>query len=158
MRSFTREQWLPIGMEEAWAFFSTPRNLARITPAYMRFRIHEPFHDRPIHAGQRITYTVRPLLGFPLKWVTRITEVRAPYYFVDEQEKVPYAAWRHAHSFEDRDGGTWIRDDVRYAMPLGVLGRVVHGLIVHEKLQRIFDHRQASLRLLFPGPHEPICP
>lgn len=158
MRSLIREQWLPIGLEQAWAFFSTPRNLARITPGDMRFRIHEPFDDRPIHVGQWITYTVRPFFGFPLKWVTRITEVSAPYFFVDEQETGPYSTWRHAHSFEAGDGGTWVRDDVRYEMPLGVLGKVAHGLIAHDKLHRIFDHRRSSLRLLFPGTHQPVTP
>jgi ligand-binding SRPBCC domain-containing protein len=50
-------------VEEAWNFFSSPRNLAVITPPEMGFVIREPFDDKPTYAGQRITYTVKPLFG-----------------------------------------------------------------------------------------------
>jgi len=84
-----QEQVLPVTLEEAWSFFSTPRNLARITPPDMGFVIHEPFDDSPAHAGQRITYTVRPLFGIPLKWVTLIALAEGPYRFVDSQVQGP---------------------------------------------------------------------
>ena len=46
-----RTQFLPITLEEAWTFFSTPRNLALITPPDMGFVIREPFDERPAFAG-----------------------------------------------------------------------------------------------------------
>ena len=48
-----REQWLPIPTEQAWDFFSSPRNLAKITPGDMGFRIREPFEDTAMFTGQR---------------------------------------------------------------------------------------------------------
>ncbi|MBL8765616.1 MAG: hypothetical protein JNM07_15355, partial [Phycisphaerae bacterium] len=64
--------------------------LARITPADLGFEIREPFDDNPAHAGQLITYSVKPILGIPLTWVTRIDDVQAPHRFVDTQLRGPY--------------------------------------------------------------------
>ena len=40
-----REQFLPISLDEAWPFFSTPRNLEAITPDFLRFRITSAVPD-----------------------------------------------------------------------------------------------------------------
>ena len=45
-----REQWLPISIGEAWSFFSSPLNLAKITPDDMGFVIRQPFQDKPIRS------------------------------------------------------------------------------------------------------------
>ncbi|MCB0793316.1 MAG: SRPBCC family protein [Flavobacteriales bacterium] len=146
-----QEQVLPIPLEEAWSFFSTPRNLARITPKDMGFRIEEPFDDSPMYTGQEIRYTVRPLFGIPMKWVTRIDAVEAPYRFVDTQKEGPYRLWHHEHRFESVSGGVRMIDRVRYELPLGPLGRIVHRLFVRERLVNIFSHRRKVLQELFPA-------
>lgn len=145
-----RSQTLPITLEQAWAFFSSPRNLAHITPPDMGFVIHEPFDDRPTHTGQRITYTVRPLFGFPMGWVTRIAEVDAPYRFVDTQEKGPYKRWHHAHTFTAVENGVHMHDRVEYELPFGLLGELVHVLLVKRKLKAIFEFRRTTLERIFP--------
>ncbi len=104
-----REQFLPISLEEAWGFFATPRNLADITPPDMGFEIRQPFDGRPMYTGQLIRYTVRPLAGIPLQWVTRIDEVEPLHMFVDTQLKGPYKRWWHRHTFEAVQGGVLMR-------------------------------------------------
>ncbi|HRO98183.1 MAG TPA: SRPBCC family protein [Flavobacteriales bacterium] len=151
-----QEQVLPISLEEAWSFFSSPRNLARITPPDMGFVIHEPFDDSPAHAGQRITYTVRPLFGIPLKWVTLIALAEGPHRFVDSQIKGPYKRWWHLHTFEAVEGGVRMRDRVEYELPLGPLGELAHVMFVRKRLQQIFAHRRETLQRLFPGPARTI--
>jgi ligand-binding SRPBCC domain-containing protein len=149
-RTLTREQWLPIPIEEAWAFFSTPLNLAKITPRDMGFVIREPFDHGAIREGQLITYTVRPLLGIPLTWVTRIDAAEAPHRFVDTQLKGPYTRWWHEHTFMEKDGGTLMKDRVEYELPLGPLGELMHALVVKDKLKAIFDFRFRTLEQFFP--------
>ena len=145
-----RSQELPISVEQAWAFFSSPRNLARITPPDMGFVIHEPFDDKPTYSGQRITYTVRPLFGFPVGWVTRIAEVDAPHRFVDTQEKGPYALWHHTHTFTAVEAGVLMHDRVEYELPLGPLGELAHLILVKHKLKAIFEFRKQALERIFP--------
>jgi ligand-binding SRPBCC domain-containing protein len=149
MRTLQREQWLPIPVEEAWAFFSTPLNLAKITPGDMGFVIKQPFENKPIHEGQQIRYTVRPLFGIPLKWVTCIAVAEAPHRFVDVQIKGPYKHWWHEHTFIAKDGGTLMMDKVEYELPLGPLGELMHAWIVRDKLASIFDFRFRTLERLF---------
>ncbi len=148
-----RRQVLPITVQEAWAFFSTPANLARITPKSMGFVMRSPLPLGPLQAGQRITYTIRPVLRMPLTWVTLIEEVDEPRSFVDLQWKGPYALWRHRHSFTSLPEGTLMEDQVEYALPLGPLGQLAHRAFVRRQLQDIFDHRQTVLERLFP--HRP---
>jgi ligand-binding SRPBCC domain-containing protein len=146
-----RSHVLPITLDEAWSFFSTPRNLARITPPEMGFVIREPFDNAPAHTGQRITYTVKPVLGIPLTWVTLIEDVQAPRRFVDTQLKGPYARWWHLHTFEEVEGGVLMRDRVEYELPLGPLGELAHGIFVRKRLDDIFAYRRKVLEELFPG-------
>ncbi len=102
-----------------------------------------------MYAGQVISYTVRPLAGIPMTWVTEITHVNTPNYFVDEQRFGPYAFWHHQHFLKEVPGGVEMRDIVHYALPLGLLGRLANSLLVKNKLQKIFDFRHKKLESLF---------
>lgn len=147
---FEREQLLNTTLEDAWGFFSTPRNLARITPPSLGFRTEESFNDAPAHNGQLIAYTVRPLFGVPLKWVTRIEEVKAPFRFTDSQIKGPYRSWHHLHTFTEVPGGVQTKDRVEYELPFGRLGELLHAPLIRPRLNRIFDYRSRALGRIFP--------
>ena len=141
--SLTRSSSLPVSLQEAFAFFEDPRNLARITPPWLNFRITSP---EPIHMrkGAEITYMIR-WLGLPLNWKTVITEYEPPFFFVDEQAAGPYASWRHRHEFKPTEYGALVSDHVEYALPFGMIGRLAHALAVRRQLQQIFDYRQKAL-------------
>ena len=154
MHILEREQFLPIPLNEAWAFFSSPKNLGVITPPDMGFRIKEPFDDQPMYTGQCIRYTVKPMFGVPLTWVTRIDEVDRPHSFVDTQLKGPYKRWWHQHTFEVVQGGVVMRDRVEYELPLGPLGELAHRIFVKQRLKSIFEFRKVTLLKLFPSQKE----
>lgn len=145
---FATVQRLPIGLDEAWAFFSDPRNLERITPPEMRFEVTSPLPER-VYPGLIVTYRVRPLLGIPVTWVTEITHVRDGALFVDEQRMGPYRLWHHQHHFKAIAGGVEIRDIVHYAPPLGPLGPVLDALFVRRGIEAVFDYRRGILDGLF---------
>lgn len=141
-------QKLPISLRKAWDFFSDPANLKVITPSYMGFEITSG-GDRPMFAGQIIQYIVTPVAGIRTKWVTEITHVVEPEYFVDEQRFGPYALWHHKHFFREIEGGVEMEDIVDYKIPLGILGQAVHPFLVRPKLEEIFAFRQQKLIDLF---------
>jgi ligand-binding SRPBCC domain-containing protein len=145
-----REQWVPAPLDRVFAFFSDAGNLDTITPRWVGFRIVTP---RPIamHVGAHLEYRLR-LAGVPFGWRTRIVSWDPPAGFVDVQERGPYALWEHTHEFRPGEGGVWMRDLVRYALPLGPLGALAHRVAVRAALAAIFDYRFARIRELFGNP------
>ena len=150
MKIYTKTsfQKLPITIDQAWNFLSNPQNLAAITPDFMQFEI-ESGADRAIFPGQIIQYTVRPVLGIKIKWVTEITHVLNKQYFVDEQRYGPYALWHHKHFLKEIPGGVEMEDIIDYKIPMGILGQWMHPWLVKPKLDAIFNYRQHRLEKLF---------
>jgi ligand-binding SRPBCC domain-containing protein len=146
--SIQRKQKLPISLKEIWDFMSNPKNLAAITPSTMGFKTLSG-DDRKMFSGQIIHYTVTPVLGFKIQWVTEITHIVDNAYFVDEQRYGPYKFWHHKHFFREIDGGVEMEDLVHYKLPFGILGRFVHPFLVKPKLKEIFDYRENKLKELF---------
>lgn len=143
---------LPIPIAQAWDFVSDPRNLARITPPEMGFKVTSPLPER-MYAGMIVTYRVRPLFKIAVDWVTEITHVDEPHLFVDEQRFGPYRFWHHQHLFREIPGGVAMRDIVHYALPKRV--RPMAPFLVSPRLQVIFDHRRRVLEDLFGVYREP---
>ena len=144
-----RVQVLPITLSEAWEFCSSPRNLSKITPEHMGFEIQYISGGEKTYAGQIIRYRVQVLPGIKVHWVTEITHVQEPVYFVDEQRFGPYALWHHQHRFKEVPGGVEMTDEVNYAIPLGILGRLANFIFVGREVNRIFDHRFTTLEQYF---------
>jgi ligand-binding SRPBCC domain-containing protein len=143
---FEAEQVIPRPRATMFPFFADAFNLQAITPPWLDFRIVTP---QPIvmAVGTLIDYRLR-VHGLPLRWRTRIAEWNPPSHFADEQLRGPYRLWYHEHMFEPVQGGTRMRDRVRYAV-WG--GRLVNRLLVRRDIERIFAYRTAALRKLFPA-------
>ncbi len=138
-------QKIPISLETAWDFFSKPDNLKEITPKNLGFNIVSKHHGTKMYAGQIIEYTVRPILGIPLYWMTEITHVADHQYFVDEQRFGPYSMWHHQHHFKAIEGGVEMTDIVHYKLPLWFLGDIANTIMVKAQLRGIFNHRYKAV-------------
>ena len=143
-----KTQKLPISVDEAWEFLSDPKNLKIITPAKMSFDIISGA-DRPIYAGQILKYKVTPMMGIRTKWVSEIKSIVPKKYFVDEQLYGPYSLWHHKHFIREIEGGVEMEDIIDYKIPLGILGQMIHPLLVKPRLEEIFNYRQKKLVELF---------
>lgn len=137
------ESVLPLPREQVFAFFAAAENLERITPPELQFRIVTPL-PIAMREGALIEYRLK-LGGVPFGWTTRIASWEQPQRFVDKQLRGPYALWEHTHEFEDVAGGTRVTDRVRYRLPFGILGRLVHP-VVRLQLERIFAYRERAIR------------
>lgn len=142
-------QKIPVSLDTAWKYMADPRNLLSITPVSLNLKMTNEISGDEVYAGQVLTYTVKPLLGIPVKWVTEITQMERLKMFVDDQKKGPYKLWNHQHHFRSIEGGVEITDLVRYQLPMGILGNMAHGIIVKPKLKSIFQYRFQKINELF---------
>jgi ligand-binding SRPBCC domain-containing protein len=173
-----RRQVVPRVLEETFAFFAEPANLARITPPWLGFALvayQAPGHDTvqpvgrvgrgsrgsasshvaaeepdpiPMAEGLRLHYRIRPLL-IPQRWVSEISRWDPPRAFVDEQVRGPYRRWHHTHRFRAVGQGTEISDVVEYEIGFGPAGAVADALRVRRQLAAIFDYRERAVGQIF---------
>lgn len=138
------EIWIPRARTEVFEFFSRAENLQALTPPWLHFSILSP-GPIAMKAATRIRYRLL-LHGIPLRWESEITAWEPPHRFVDEQRRGPYRRWIHEHQFLEHDGGTTVRDMVRYSVAGGLL---VHRLLVVPDLDRIFEFRRQKIAEIF---------
>ncbi|MEI8105628.1 MAG: SRPBCC family protein [Actinomycetes bacterium] len=148
-----REQLVPLPVDETFAFFADAFNLEAITPSWLCFRVLTP---APIVMGVGALIDYRLALHrVPVRWRTRIAAWEPGKRFVDVQLSGPFTAWEHTHTFTPTEGGTLIRDVVRYRVPFGPLGEIARRILVRRDVERIFDHRVVAVeRLLGRAPND----
>lgn len=146
---YKTEQFLPIRIDEAWSFFSSPKNLSLITPPGLHFTILSKIKDEEIYEGMKIDYILKPLLKIPMHWQTEIVKVNKGKNFTDRQLKGPYKIWEHTHTFKQVNDGVRMQDVIRYELPFGVIGDIAQRLLVKNKIENIFIYRKNSLEQMF---------
>ncbi len=144
------QQHLPVSIHKAWDFLSSPANLEIITPPYMKFRIKHGFKTGDkMFEGMIITYSVKPVAGISMKWISEITKINAPYYFIDSQISGPYKTWIHKHILKETETGVEMTDELSYEVPMGFIGDLLNSIYIRKQLLGIFEFRRKKLAELF---------
>ena len=146
-----RTQILPISLDAAWDFLCRPEHLRDLTPPGVSLTVTSHIPDR-MYPGLIITYRLGLYSMFYFNWVTEITQAEPLSYFIDEQRSGPYRFWHHEHRLRSVEGGVEMKDLIHYALPFGLLGRMVHAAIVKKQLNAIFDYRREVLTDRFGRP------
>jgi ligand-binding SRPBCC domain-containing protein len=149
------EQWVPVPVEQVFAFFTDPRNLPKLMPPWMHGTMDSCSGGSITGVGTEIAFSYRVIPGLPFRqrWLAKIVEFEPQHHFCDEQISGPFCYWRHCHYLcpEDWDGrtGTRIVDEIKYSMGYGPLGKLIDRLFIRPQLKANFDPRQeAIVRLL----------
>lgn len=143
-----KQQRIPIDLKKAWAYFSSPRNLIELTPPNLSMTVTSDVPE-VMYPGAIITYTIKPLWGIQMTWVTEITHCDEGRSFVDEQRFGPYRFWHHRHTFKEVNGGVEIGDVVHYGLPFGPLSSWVNAYYIQDQLDQIFNFRATVLHQKF---------
>lgn len=138
-----RSSWLPAPRERVFAYFAAPENLRTLSPPSVGLEILSA--PPALELGSRIEMRIR-VRGVPVRWLSEITRFEPPALFVDDLRRGPYRLWRHQHLFEERDGGTEVRDYVRWSPPLQALS----ARWIAAELERIFEYRAEAMQRAFP--------
>lgn len=149
LHRFERSVSIPRPLSRVFPFFSDPRNLERLTPPFLRFKVLGGAMAQA-HEGQVIDYRLR-VHGLPLRWRTLISRWDPPHGFVDVAIHSPYAFWHHSHRFKAQGSQTLMTDTVLYSLPFAPLGDWIAGAMVDRDVEQIFEHRGRVIAELFPA-------
>ena len=144
-----RQQLINTDIDSLWNFISSPKNLEKITPKWMKFEITSENEDNIIFPGMIITYKISPLLNIPIQWITRITYVKEKVSFIDQQNRGPYKKWIHEHKLQETPKGIIMHDTIKYIPPFGIIGRIANWIFIKRRVMKIFDYREQILNQIF---------
>lgn len=98
-----------------------------------------------IGMGESVTWRGRHF-GLMLTHTSKITHYERPYRFQDEMTHGLFAYFIHDHRFQEEAGATHMIDELRFASPLGPLGKLVDRLVLREHMKRFLDERNQNLK------------
>lgn len=99
-----------------------------------------------IGLGETVTWRAWHL-GVRQRLTSRISGYDRPRWFQDEMVRGAFAGMQHDHWFDaTAEGGTLLRDELRFAAPLGILGRIVEVLVLRSYMTRFLERRNAVLK------------
>lgn len=99
-----------------------------------------------IELGETVTWRAWDL-GVRQRLTSRISAYDRPAYFQDVMVRGAFAWMEHDHWFDAADdGGTVLRDEFRFAAPLGILGRIVEVLVLRLYMRRFLERRNAVIK------------
>ena len=148
MYTLEREQVVDASLADVWNFLRDPRNLNKITPDDLNFKIITPL-PTVMFNGLLIEYRIAiPFLG-QRQWIAEIKHIREFHSFVDEQRIGPYAFWYHYHELNEVENGVRLIDRVNYEVPWSFAGRLLHIMVIRKTLNRIFDYRREKIAKIF---------
>lgn len=87
-------------------------------------------------------------------WIAEHYREDRPREFAERQISGPFARWDHRHQFLPVAGDpelTIVRDEVRYELRFGAVGRVVDVLLVRPFLRHLFAHRHRVTQVAVEG-------
>ncbi|MCJ8276869.1 MAG: DUF1731 domain-containing protein [Bdellovibrionales bacterium] len=146
-KRYIYEQWIPQTKEEVFPFFADAKNLEKITPEILHFKVLNSSTET-VQNNTEINYKLK-INGVPVRWKTLIIDWNPPHQFVDNQEKGPYKKWHHTHTFEELGGGTLMTDQVDFIIPLGLLGYGMTSWKVEADVQNIFNYRREVIHEIY---------
>lgn len=141
---YRQTQFIDLPLEKVFDFFSEAKNLERITPEYLNFKITYQSTDK-INQDTIFKYKLK-VHGFPVRWKTNIINWKTNELFTDYQVKGPYKVWYHTHYFYPYKNGTLMVDDVFYKLPLRFLGDLFGVWLVKKDVPDIFKYRALEMK------------
>lgn len=89
-----------------------------------------------INLGETVTWEAIHF-GVRQKLTSKIVAFDRPHMFADEMQRGAFKRWHHTHLFARKQHGTLMIDEVNFASPLGVIGRIVDSLVLEEYMKRL---------------------
>jgi ligand-binding SRPBCC domain-containing protein len=98
-----------------------------------------------IGAGESVTWRGRHF-GLMLQHTSEITRYEPPTFFQDVMTAGLFKTFEHDHQFQEQNGATVMKDELRFSAPFGVLGLMVERLVLRDYLSRFLLERNKFVK------------
>jgi ligand-binding SRPBCC domain-containing protein len=95
--------------------------------------------------GESVTWRGRHF-GLMLQHTSKITRYEPPAFFQDVMTAGLFQSFEHDHRFQEQDGETVMRDELRFSAPFGVLGLMMERLVLRTYLTRFLLGRNEFVK------------
>ena len=143
------ETTLPAPIAEVFAFHADPRSLVRLMEGRAGFLLLSPGTSVEPGAVTRVRVEWAGLFRYEMEFLHGPWD--PPRMFSERQVRGPFRVFEHRHEFEERGGGTLVRDRLRVALKARLGGGIATRLFVVPRLREEFEHRHGVLRRIFPS-------
>ena len=144
MPTFERQLDLPVSAEKGFSWHERPGALDRLIPPWERVSVLK--WGDGIRDGSTVELAQR-LGPLELKWVVKHHGYEAGQAFRDKQLSGPFVSWKHLHEFRpEGDCNGVLTDRIAYQVPGGILGRLLGGILIKQKLNNMFTYRHNTTR------------
>lgn len=128
-------------------FHTNFNNVQSVSPAWVKIRIQNA--PRVLKEGDNVTVQWQ-VAGFWLSWDVRVLTVQQNSLIIDIQSgQGPFSFWKHEHHMTEQSGGTILTDTITYALPFGIIGRVLDILLLRSVQKSLFRYRHKRMQELF---------
>jgi ligand-binding SRPBCC domain-containing protein len=98
-----------------------------------------------IEKDETVTWKAKHLFKERLLRV-RITEMKRPQLFTDEQAEGDFRMMKHEHHFKPCDNGTILIDLFHFESPYGSVGRIFNSLYLTRYMKKLLEQRNRSIK------------
>lgn len=111
-----------VDVHTASTSITNERAIAGVTHGMMKLGDEVTWEATHLFVRQRLT--------------SRITAFERPRMFTDEMQRGAFKHLRHTHTFELRDGGTLMIDELDFASPFSFIGNIIDWLFLENYMKR----------------------
>lgn len=82
---------------------------------------------------------------------SRITDMKKPQMFIDEQAEGDFKMMKHEHHFKPCDNGTIMIDMFHFEIPYGTIGKIFNSLYLKRYMKKLLEHRNTIIKEFAEG-------
>ncbi|MGB7293867.1 MAG: TIGR01777 family oxidoreductase [Thermodesulfobacteriota bacterium] len=143
MESFTYRSRVTTSAKDLFTWHTRAGAFERLTPPWEDVAVLEKTDG--LEDGSRVV--IRTKIGLvPMTWLIEHRDYTEEKQFCDIQIKGPFKHWEHTHTFvPDGPNACFLEDNVKFLLPMGILGEVFGNELVIRRLETLFEYRHGTL-------------
>jgi len=143
MESFTYRSRIRTSAKDLFTWHTRAGAFERLAPPWEDVAVLEKTDG--LEDGSRVV--IRTKIGpVPMTWLIEHRDYREEKQFCDIQIKGPFKHWEHTHTFvPDGPNACFLEDNVKFLLPMWILGEVFGEELVIRRLETLFEYRHGTL-------------